>query len=139
MLLFASRNLGGGRHGPVRMVGEIPGSGESAVTTADFLQLAVRNLRRTAWPAVLVRTESGDARLLWPTGGSEVRLDPGSKETVPLGPSLDLAASGLTGKLTLCVLLPEGPPLPRERWPKACEGSGGTVAAHGLLLVAPAP
>jgi len=138
VLLFASRNLGDGRHGPVRMVGEIPGSGEATVTTNDFLQLAVRNLRRTAWPAVLARTESGDVRVLWPSEGRDGRLDPGEKETVPLGPSLDLAASGLTGKITLCVLLPDAPPTPRELWPKACNGAGGTAAVHGLLLVAPA-
>jgi hypothetical protein len=138
VLLFASRNLGDGRHGPVRMVGEIPGSGEATVTTADFLQLAVRNLRRTTWPAVLARTESGDVRVLWPSAGREGRLDPGGKETLPLGPSLDLAASGLTGKLTLCVLLADVPPTPRELWPKACDGAGGTAAVHGLLLVTPA-
>lgn len=139
VLLFASPNLGKGRHGPVRMVGELPGSGESTVTTADFLQLGVRNLRRTAWPSVRVRTPSGDTRTLWPTRGSESRLDPGRKETLPLGPSLDLAASGLTGKLTLCVLLPEAPLPERERWPAACDATDATTAVHGLLLVAPAP
>jgi len=137
VLLFASRNLGPGRHGPVRMVGEIPGSGESAVTSEDFLQLAVRNLQRPTWPWVLARAEGANARprVLWPVGAGN-RIEPGAKENVPVGPSIDVGASGLAGKVTLCVLLLATPPPETTAWPRGCDEP---EALRGLLVIAPAP
>jgi hypothetical protein len=148
LLVYASRKLEGGKHAPVRLVGEMPGSGESRAFPDDYVQLALRNLTKPAFAvAVAISDEGSQPRqhVLWPPAGqSAKRLTAERANQVPLGPSIDLASARLSGHLRLCVMLFETAPEPTslaDLLPRACEDDAPAPPSvrilRGLLIVGP--
>jgi len=145
LLVYASRKLEGGKHAPVRLVGEMPGSGESRAFVDDYLQLALRNVSNPAFAVAVAFTDEGRQHVLWPPAGqSAKRLVAEPATAVPLGPSIDLASARLSGHLRLCVMLFETAPEPTSLaalLPRACEDDAPAPPSvrilRGLLIVGP--
>jgi hypothetical protein len=89
LLLHASRKTGAGTHGPVRLVADLPGSGEGRVSTADYVQLGVRGLRAPAYVSVVGVDARGVVHTYVPRAGTAPRLEP-SGGVQALGPSFEL-------------------------------------------------
>lgn len=104
----ARRNPSGGRE-PLRLVADLPASGEAALSRADFVQLGYRNTGDSLHLVLLARDagRTGDARAVrWVVpadgvaGGQAAALAP-STRTRPLGPGWDLAALPAPSRLEL--------------------------------------
>jgi hypothetical protein len=99
LVVYASRKTGPTTHGPVRLVGELPGSGEARVSLSDYLQLGVRGLRAPAHVRVVGVDESGGVR-------DYVRdaAAPAGERASTLGGSVELARGHAAGRLRLVAL-----------------------------------
>jgi hypothetical protein len=96
LVVYASRKTGPTTHGPVRLVAELPGSGEARVSLADYLQLGVRGLRAPAHVRVVGVDEAGGVHDLV----RDTALGAGAGAST-LGASVDLARGHAAGRLRL--------------------------------------
>jgi hypothetical protein len=94
--LYASRKLDAAGHGPVRLIGELPGSGEAHVSLGDYLQLGLRGLRAPAHVRVAGVDEAGRVH-------DYVRDTAVAPRNGPLtfGGSIDLGREHQTGRVRL--------------------------------------
>lgn len=107
LVLHASRVTGPATRDPVRLVGELPGSGEVRVSRDDYVQLGVRGLRAPMHVRVLTVDAAGTARdELAGQGGILARPGAG---LVPLGRSVALARGRSAGPLRLVAILSPRP------------------------------
>jgi hypothetical protein len=83
----------------VRLVAELPGSGEGRVSLGDYLQLGVRGLRAPAHVRVVGVDEAGDLHELVRDAALAAGAGPST-----LGASLDLARGYAPGRLRLVAL-----------------------------------
>ncbi len=109
LLVYASRKGGGGNPGPVRLVADLPASGEGRVTLSDYVQFSVRGLRTVMFTTVLGIDDTGGLHLYAPRPGTPpVALRPGDRP-VSLGPSVDLQRGHRAGQLRLYALFSPEP------------------------------
>jgi hypothetical protein len=114
LLIFASRKDTGSGHGPVRLVAELPASGEGRVSLDDYVQFSVRGLHAPAFVTVVGIDDAGDVHTYVPRAGAPPPHPAPSSGAVSLGASIDLARGHQPGRLRIYGLLsPE--PLPPER------------------------
>ncbi len=99
VVLYASRKLDAAGHGPVRLVGELPGSGEAHVSVDDYLQLGLRGLRAPAHVRVVGVDEGG--RVHDYVGDTAVAPRGGP---LTLGGSIDLGREHQPGRVRLVAL-----------------------------------
>lgn len=101
VVLYASRRTGASTRGPLRLVGELPGSGEARVSLDDYLQLAVRGLRAPAHARVAVVEQSGAVKTLV---GDTLLAPKGAGVPVTLGGSVDVARAMAAGPARIVAL-----------------------------------
>jgi hypothetical protein len=106
VVLYASRKTGPATRGPLRLVGELPGSGEARVSLDDYLQLAVRGLRAPAHVRVAIVDAAGAARTL--VGDTLVTPKSGGVP-VTLGGSVDVARALAAGSARIVALFSDAP------------------------------
>jgi hypothetical protein len=99
IVLYASRKLAPPSHGPVRLVGELPGSGEAHVSLGDYLQLGLRGLRAPVHVRVVGVDEGG--RVHDYVGDTAVVPRAGP---LTLGGSIDLGREHEPGRVRLLAL-----------------------------------
>jgi hypothetical protein len=99
LVVYASQKLGPNSHGPLRMAGELPGSGEVRVSLGDYMQLGVRGVRTAAHVRIVGVDGNG-------TLHDYVRDTPvtPSDGAVPLGSSVDLGRDHAAGPLRVLAL-----------------------------------
>ena len=114
LLIFASRKDVGSGHGPIRMVAELPASGEGRVSLDDYVQFSVRGLHAPAFVTVVGVDDSGEVHTYVPRAGAPPPHLAPSSGAVSLGASIDLARGHRPGRLRIYGLL-SAEPLPPER------------------------
>lgn len=131
LVVYASSRTGDGGRAPVRLVGELPGSGTLRVSRADYLQFGVRGLTSAAAVSITAHGASGAPHVFLPRrGGAVPRAEAGTHPAV-VGPSFDLAREPAAGRYALTA---------RFSW--ASPGDAGTMDApavevSGFLLIEP--
>lgn len=101
VVLYASRRTGPATRGPLRLVGELPGSGEARVSLDDYLQLAVRGLRAPAHARVAVVDQAGAVKTLV---GDTLLAPKVAGVPVTLGGSVDVARALTAGPARIVAL-----------------------------------
>jgi len=105
LVVYASRRDGSGGRAPLRLVGELPGSGTLRVSRADYLQFGLRGLARPAVVSIAARTEGGAVHVFLPRAGAAApTAAPGSAPSV-VGPSFDLAREPAPGRYAVTARL----------------------------------
>jgi len=147
LLVYASRKDPAGGHGPVRIVAELPASGEGRVSLSDYVQFSVRGLAAPAFITVVGFDAAGGLHVYAPRPGGAAAPLPPSATPVAVGPSIDLQRAHRPGPLRLYALFsPE--PIDEARlraagaridWkrPGVAPLDLPVPQASGLLLVAP--
>ena len=131
LVMYASRRTGTGGRAPVRLVGELPGSGTVRVSRADYLQFGVRGLAGAALVSVAARGDSGATHVFLPrAGGAAPRAEAGPDAAV-VGPSFDLAREPAAGRYAITA-----------RFSRPPSGDSGTMdepvaEVSGFLLIEP--
>jgi hypothetical protein len=131
--------------GPVRLLGELPGSGQLRASRADELQIAYLGLREPRYLALVGVDQGGEVHVYHPaaTGGPPGPLSP-TREPRLLGSSLDLGATHPAGRVRLAAVVTRQPPDVRALEAAVRARAGGAGArlpgeAHvdGLLWIEP--
>jgi hypothetical protein len=102
LVMYATRRLGPASHGPIRMVGELPGSGEARLSLGDYMQLGVRGLKEPMHVRVVGLDQDGRTHEY----AGDTLLMP-SAATVTLGGSVELARAHAPGRLRLIAIFSE--------------------------------
>jgi hypothetical protein len=111
----------------VRLVADLPGSGEGRVSTADYVQLGVRGLRAPAYVRVVGVDASGAVHPYVPrAGGAAPRLAPGPGVQA-LGASFELGRDQRPGRLRVVAFFS----------PAALDEAAARAAAGRLSATAP--
>ena len=103
LIIYASRKTGPGGHGPVRLVAELPGSGEAHISLADYLQLGVHGLRAAAHVRVVGIDDRGTLHDYLP---DTVALPAGPSA---VGRSVELARDHAPGRVKIIALFSDAP------------------------------
>jgi hypothetical protein len=146
VLIYASRKTGPATHGPVRLVAEVPGSGEGRVSIGDYLQLNVSALRAPAYVRVVAVDDMGGVHPFGlATAGAATPLQPADKP-IALGSSVELGRGHRPGRLRILALFSSAPiddaavraavARPDQRGAAPTLGSSVDVVT-GLLIVEP--
>jgi len=93
----------------VRLVADLPASGEGRVSRDDFVQFVLRGLQAKAFVTVIGIDDAGEVHTYIPPTGSAVAEHEPSSSSISLGSSIDLGAGHRTGRLRLYALLPPAP------------------------------
>lgn len=93
----------------VRLVADLPASGEGRVSQGDFVQFVLRGLQTKAFVTVIGIDDAGELHTYVPRAGSEAAGHEPSASSIPLGSSIDLGAGHRPGRLRLYALLPPAP------------------------------
>jgi hypothetical protein len=112
LLIYAGRPSDGGTSpgAHVRLVADLPGSGEGRVSAGDFVQFVLRGLQTSAYVMVLGVGDAGDVHVYVPRAGAPAARYEPSAAARSLGPSINLAAAGhRPGHLRLYALLSPAP------------------------------
>jgi hypothetical protein len=131
LIIYASRKAGPAGHGPVRLVAELPGSGEARVSLADYLQLGVRGLRAAAH----VRVVGLDARGAVHDYLPDTVATPAAR-TSALGRSVDLSRDHAPGRVRVVAVFSEAP-VADGAVRDAIAGRGGAGVVRGALVIEP--
>jgi hypothetical protein len=105
LVVYASRRDGSGGRAPVRLVGELPGSGTLRVSRADYLQFGVSGLPRPALVSIAARTASGTVHVFLPRAGTTAPTAAAGSAPSVVGPSFDLAREPGPGKYAVTARL----------------------------------
>ena len=131
LVLYASRKGGPTGHGPVRLVAELPGSGEARVSLGDYLQLGVRGLRAATHVRVVGVDERGAVHpylsdtLATPPAGASL-----------LGRSIELGRDHVAGKTRIVARFSAGP-IDDRAMMDAVAGRAGEGVVTGTLVIEP--
>jgi hypothetical protein len=130
MIVYASRKTGPASHGPVRLIGELPGSGEAYVSMGDYLQLGLRGLRAPAHVRVVGVYERGGVHEYV----HDTPVAPGAAVTV--GGSIDLAQFRAHGHVKVVAAFSERA-VTDEVLKEAIAGKAGpgVTVLRGLLVI----
>jgi hypothetical protein len=112
LLIYAGRPSDGGTSAGahVRLVADLPGSGEGRVSAGDFVQFVLRGLQTCAYVMVLGVGDAGDVHVYVPRAGTPAARYEPSAAGRSLGPSVNLGAAGhRPGRLRLYALLSPTP------------------------------
>lgn len=132
LALYASRKGEGDRMGPLRLVAEIPASGEAVVSLRDYVQLACRGVRSDGHLAVFARDDAGTLHQLFPGSDGNTRVAATDGAVVPVGSTIELAAHHRVGQLAImAVWSPHAFDVPQVR---ATMEGGAPVAAPAVVL-----
>jgi len=131
LVIYASRKTGTTGHGPVRLVAELPGSGEARVSIADYLQLGVRGLRAPAHVRVVGLDERGTVHDYLP----DTVAQPAAR-TATVGRSVDLARDHVPGRVKVVALFSNAP-ADDGAIRDAVAGRGGAGIVTGVLVLEP--
>jgi len=93
----------------VRLVADLPASGEGRVSQGDFVQFVLRGLQVKAFVTVIGIDDEGEVHTYVPPAGAEVTSHEPSSSSISLGASVDLSTGHRTGRLRLYALLPAAP------------------------------
>ena len=109
LVVYAARKLAGGGAGPLRVVAELPASGQGRVSLGEYVAFGVRNLRAAAFVTVAGVQDDGAVHLYLPRpAGARPRAEPGPQPTV-FRPSINLAHAHHAGRLTIYALISPAP------------------------------
>jgi hypothetical protein len=114
LLVYASRKEGAAGHGPVRLVADLPASGEGRLSLSDYMQLSVRGLRAPAFVTVVGVDDGGEVHVYVPRPGAAPARAAPRDAPASLGPSIDLGRGHRPGRLRLYALV-SGEPLDEAR------------------------
>ena len=89
----------------VRLVADLPASGEGRVSRGDFVQFVLRGLQAKAFVTVIGIDDEGEVHTYVPPAGSEVVSHEPSPSSISLGSSVDLGSGHRTGRLRLYALM----------------------------------
>jgi hypothetical protein len=131
LIMYASRKTGPARHGPVRLVAELPGSGEARVSLSDYLQLGVRGLRAAAHVRVAGLDDHGSVHDYLP---DTVALP--AARTSAVGRSVELARDHAPGTVKVVALFSDAP-VSDGAVADALAGRGGARVITGALVIEP--
>ncbi|MFL5304809.1 MAG: anti-sigma factor family protein [Polyangia bacterium] len=104
LLVYASRRARGGDPGPLRLVADLPASGEGRVTLSDYVQFSVRGLRSAMFTTVVGIDDAGALHVYAPRPGTAPVATAPSDRPVTVGPSVDLQRGHRPGRLRLYAL-----------------------------------
>ena len=137
LLIFASHKDPARGHGPVRLVAELPGSGEGRVSLDDYVQFSVRGLHAPAFVTVVGVDDAGEVHTYVPrAGAAPPHITPAASAT-SLGASIDLARGHRPGRLRLYGLLSAEPLSPERVRAAAAQLDRGRPGAPALDLAVP--
>lgn len=131
LIIYASRKTGPAGHGPVRLVAELPGSGEARVSLSDYLQLGVRGLRAAAHVRVAGLDDHGYVHDYLP---DTVALP--AARTLAVGQSVDLARDHAPGRVKVVALFSDAP-VSDGALTDALAGRGSARVVMGALIIEP--
>jgi Putative zinc-finger len=108
LLVYASRRVEGGV-AQVRLVADLPGSGEGQLYLDDYVQFSVRALRQASYVTVVGLDEAGDVHVYAPRPDTPPR--PVAPDVAPttLGPSVALSVKHRPGRLRLFAVASAAP------------------------------
>jgi hypothetical protein len=111
LLIYASRKGAGagGGPGPVRLVADLPASGEGRVSLSDYIQFSVRGLRTSAFTTVIGIDEDRGLHRYAPRPGAVAAPQRAGEGPVTLGPSIDLERGHRPGRLRVYALFSPRP------------------------------
>lgn len=140
LVVYASRKTGPTTHGPLRLVGELPGSGEARLSLADYLQLGVRGLRAAAHVRVVGVDEAGGLHDFVRDAAAAA----GDRAST-LGGSIELAQGHTSGRLRLVALFGKDAidekavrdAVARLATPEATRAPAPDGVVTGLLVIEP--
>ena len=93
----------------VRLVADLPASGEGRVSQGDFVQFVLRGLQVKAFVTVVGIDDGGELHTYVPAAGAQMTSHQPSSSSISLGASVDLSTGHRTGRLRLYALLPPAP------------------------------
>jgi hypothetical protein len=131
LVIYASRKTGPASHGPVRLVAELPGSGEARVSRDDYLQLGVRGLRA----ATHVRVVGVDARGAVREVLADTLATPAAGSSA-VGRSVELGRGQPAETLPIVALF-SVEPIDDRAVNDAIAGRGGAGVITGALVIEP--
>jgi len=137
LLIFASRKDTGTGHGPVRLVAEMPASGEARVSLDDYVQFSVRGLRAPAFVTVVGVDDAGEVHTYVPRAGIPPPHPAPSSAAISLGASIDLARGHRPGRLRIYGLLSAEPLAPERVRAAAAQVDRTRPGAPPLDLAVP--
>jgi hypothetical protein len=148
LALYASRKADPGQAAaPLRLLGELPASGEIFATARDLMQLGYRGPTAAGHLLVLGRDRRGNVHQYLPARGQTTAVPASATEVTPVGPAIDLALHHDAGPVRLVAIF--GPrPLPVDHARAALaawrQGAGAIlpgegIEIEGLLHVDPRP
>lgn len=137
LLIFASRKDSGHGHGPVRLIAELPASGEGRVSMDDYVQFSVRGLHAPAFVTVVGVDDAGDVHTYVPRAGTPPPRPTPSASATSLGASIDLARGHRPGRLRIYGLLSAEPLSPERVRAAAAQVDRTGPGAPALDLAVP--
>lgn len=131
LVVYASRRDAAGGRAPLRLVGELPGSGTLRVARADFLQFGVRGLSGAATVTISARGEDGAVHNFLPRAGSAPPTTRAGTSAAVIGPSFDLTREPSPGRYGVTA-----------RFARQVPGDGGRLddaplEVSGFLIIEP--
>jgi len=142
LLVHAKRKVSPqGAPSSVRLIAELPGSGEAHVSLQEFVQFSYRDLQVSSYFTLVGLLANGDVHAMLPINGSpSVRLEPVTRTTA-IGPSLDLDGRVPPGPLQVLAIVSTeaiGAEQVRETiaaWKKNSALPKSVALLSGLLIV----
>jgi hypothetical protein len=131
LIIYASRKTGPAHHGPVRLVAELPGSGEARVSRSDYLQLGVRGLPAAAHVRVAGLDDHGSVHDYLP----DTFALPAARTSV-LGRSVELARDHAPGTVKVVALFSDAP-VSDGAVTDALAGRANAGVVTGTLVIEP--
>jgi hypothetical protein len=111
LLVYASRRTNGDTQPTVRLVADLPRSGEGRLNLDDYVQFSVRGLRQVAYVTIVGLDEGGEVHLYAPRPEAPRRPLALAADGAPrmVGPSIDLSVKHRSGRLRLFAVVTPGP------------------------------
>lgn len=109
LLVYAGRRSDGGV-APVRLVADLPGSGEGRLSLDDYVQFSVRGLRQPAYVTVVGLDQAGQVHVYAPRPDTAPRPLPADAGPHVVGPSIALSVKHQVGRLRLFAIATPAPP-----------------------------
>ena len=147
LVIYAARKQPGGGVGPLRVVAELPGSGQGRVSLSEYVAFGVRDLRTPAFVTIVGVQDDGTVHIYLPRpSGEKVHAEAGPEPTV-FRPSINLAASHRAGRLVIRALFsssPLDPDAARQALARSVglgtglpAGDSSSIQVGGVLIVEP--
>jgi hypothetical protein len=143
LVIYAAQKQPGGGAGALRIVTELPGSGQGRVSLSEYVAFGVRDLPSPAFVTVAGVQDDGTIHIYLPRpAGDSVHALAGPDPTV-FRPSIDLAAAHRTGRLVIHALFSRSPLAPDQVRRALVDGARSvasdpsTIQIGGVLIIEP--